>query len=152
MVLGRHRSRLAERRHQRAQVRSVDDPGAYGSGPPEGSSRWLIPDTAGRGRLGWFLVLTIVPPLLAAIASVPVGLLWVFSASAFDVSEQAFAYNLGFWALALYGAAYFPLILAAALCTASGWRLAGLFHTLIWLCLAALTVTMFSVLPELGML
>ena len=130
----------------------LGEPGANGNVPPAGPGQWLIPHAPRGEKRAWFLVLTIVPPLLAVIASAPVGLFWVSSASAFHGTEQALAYNLGFWALVLYSLAYFPLLAAAAICMAFSWRLAGLFHTLIWLCFATFALTMLSVLSQLEVL
>lgn len=91
-------------------------------------------------------------PLFFALAATPVLLLWIMSASAFSPDSDGFYYNLGFFALLLYMAAYAILGLAQAVASAFKWQVVSCLHWVIWLCLAVFLGTMLYALSGLGVL
>jgi hypothetical protein len=90
-----------------------------------------------------------LPPFLAAMASMPLLLVWIMGASAFAGTPDEDIFGLGFYGLILYPAAYLALATLQVLSVWLKWPLVSLFHSLIWLCLAAFAGTMSYVLMVL---
>ncbi len=84
----------------------------------------------------------VFPPLLAALAAPAIGLMWIMGLSAFSGTQKATAANIGLWALILYFAAYAILAIIVTICVWRKWRIANLFHGLIWLCFIIFSGTM----------
>ena len=101
-------------------------------------------DQPGYSRLAQFLL--VLPPLLAVMAAMPLLLLWIMGASAFANTPDEDLFSLGLYALILYPSAYLALATLQVLSAWLKWPLLNLFHSLIWLCLAAFVGTMSYVL------
>ncbi|RDE07675.1 hypothetical protein [Pelagibacterium lacus] len=84
----------------------------------------------------------VLPPLLAAFAAAALFWFLVLGLSAFSGTEQETAANVALLAMLSYMAAYAGLAVIVTLCVWSKWRIAGLFHVLIWLCFLSFAGTM----------
>lgn len=93
--------------------------------------------------------LLVLPPLLAAMAAMPLLLMWIMAASAFAGTPDEGIFSLGLAALILYPAAYLALVTLQVLIAWLKWPLVNLFHSLIWLCLSAFVGAMGYVLMSL---
>jgi hypothetical protein len=83
------------------------------------------------------------------MAAMPLLLIWIMGASAFAGTADEAIFGLGLSALILYPSAYAALITLQVLSAWLKWPLVNLFHSLIWLCLAAFMGTMSYVLMVL---
>lgn len=79
----------------------------------------------------------------------PFLLFWIMGASAFAGTANEAIFSLGLSALILYPTAYISLAAVQVLSVWLKWPLVTLFHSLIWLCLAAFAGTMAYVLTVL---
>jgi hypothetical protein len=104
---------------------------------------------SGRGQSRLVQTLLVLPPLLAAMAAMPLLLMWIMGASALAGTADEAIFGFGLSALILYPSAYVALITLQGLSAWLKWPLVNLFHSLIWLCLAALIGTMSYVLMVL---
>ncbi len=102
-----------------------------------------------KGHSKWTQFLLALPPLLTAMASMPLLLVWIMGASAFAGTPDEGIFGLGFYGLILYPAGYLALATLQVLSAWLKWPLVNLFHSLIWLCLAAFVGTITYVLMVL---
>lgn len=103
--------------------------------------RHAAPDNAERAHSRWIQALLVLPPLLAAMAAMPLLLFWIMGASAFAGTPDSGIFSLGLYALLVYPAAYIILGAMQLLSAWLRWPLIGLFHSLIWMCFLAFIAT-----------
>lgn len=103
----------------------------------------------GHGQSRLVQTLLVLPPLLTAMAAMPLLLMWIMGASAFAGTADEAIFSLGLSALILYPSAYLALVTLQGLSAWMKWPVVNLFHSLIWLCLAAFIGTMSYILMVL---
>lgn len=119
------------------------------TGPLFCRSSGASPAAGEHGHSRLVQTLLVLPPLLAAMAAMPLLLMWNMGASAFAGTPDEAVFSLGLSALILYTSAYLVLITLQVLSAWLKWPLVNLFHSLVWLCLAAFVGTMSYVLVVL---